>query len=1566
MDAMRVVEVWSPTLGSLASGYLVTEDVVLTACHALAPAPGEPPHDAQVRPLGRERAEGWARAEAVWPPEGADSGVDAALLRVTDPAWIPPVSGSVPWGRITGDERRPCRAVGFAASERRGHVRDTKEINGHIERLTGLKSGLITVHVDRSATPNDRAGSDTGWAGASGAALFCEQWLVGVVTTDRSGTYPGDLLTAVPVTALCDEAGFVAALAETPRLHDLPRRPTPQSGGDVPWGFTNLPEPSSAVFVGRAAEWESLGETLHAVAGPGLTAIHGLGGVGKTSLALHYAHSHADDYRLVWWIEAHSAEAVTRGMAALSRHLPVRLAADATDEQAAASAMAWLQGNPGWLLVLDDAAAPDEVAPFTGPLRRSGLLLVTSRHATGWRGATEVRLSTLHEEQSIDLLTALTGLDAVEERGQAAELARELGGLPLALQQAGAFIAETQIDYPEYLRLLRSHPSEVYGAITPGLVTEHSVARTWRITLDRISQRSPLSVELLRILSWYAPTGIPRDLLDRLCDSDTEGHLPDPPQVQLARDLASGYDRREVPEGLSELLHADPWGERWPQVALHLADSPVELHRALSVLAAYSMIALGRQSIDVHRLVQAVTRIAEEGDPHRSPPQVADSRERATVLLKAALPINPSSNLEAWPRWRSLLPHVEALAAATPTEHDTETGVRVFEQTRGFLRTQGSLRRSLDYARRALAAAERIHGGDSLIAIHLREELAGCLGDVDGPAAAIALYEQVLEDRARVLGEPENVAELIEQRVGPWTGIGLEYLDNGEPDRAIPLLERSLAAWESWLDEISPPRSDLPPGAGSDPGQRLRGEADEPPMGFSDNEGLQGYSIESHVLHARRLLAAALQEAGQAQRSVAMLEQVAADTERLFGPDFRETQDALFSLGFGYLRTERPEEAIPCFARVAEVGARRMGPDHPDTLAALESLARAHREAGRHERAVELGEQVLAAFERAEGTSGHHSRRVRKELAAAYRDAGRHDQAVAHLRHLLQEESQGSGPAVVLQTACDLAQACTEAGRREEARSLLREHLAEAEARLGGDAEALLEPRYRLARLLAEDTEHGEAAGLYEQVVAAAERLGADDGPRLHGARLGLALSLGHLGDPARAIAFAKDNLALEERVFAPEDPRLRYTCDLLAALHVAVGDRDGALPYYRRALAHGERYGAGDNPDQLELRLRLARSLHSRGDPREAADVLHEVLGDADRSASADEHWLFPARRLQASAFLELGEPQRAAARLEECVEVVDRLLGDDPQAALVRVDLALAYLRLDRPVDALPLLEWAVPAVERHDGPQSMSFILVRQNLAMAKIGAGAPEQGLALLGRCVQDAERLLGAEHPATVQMRRVLAEERGEPSDDAPGSAETADTFLDEAAQRLAAAVELANAGELETAIAQYTGLAEDLERALGPEDPNVLVVLHYLGDALAESGEFARAVPLYARVLRQGADAPDEETGDTAAVRRKLAMALRELGEFAEAQAELRRALAEADTAGTDEELQLLLRNDLGISLLDTEEGEQAVAVFEELVVEAERILAADHPWIATFHANLADARGGPEQSPQE
>jgi TIR domain/NB-ARC domain len=271
--------------------------------------------------------------------------------------------------------------------------------------------------------------------------------------------------------------------------------------------ITNLP-PRNPDFSGRSALLEELHKTLMAggtTAVVQVATVHGLGGVGKTQLALEYSHRYATDYDVIWWVPAEQPIAIPGLLSGLARRLGVPEQADPAE--LLTSLWDELRQRDRWLLVYDNAEEPREIGPYRPPAG-GGRVLVTSRAPTWERGTATVRLDVLDREEAVAFLLRRT---VSTDNATLAELAEALGDLPLALEQAAAYLDETRISPAEYLALFREHGADLLALGEP-LTTEQTVAATWQVALDQ-ARATPGAQELLSLCAFLAPDDIPRSLL---------------------------------------------------------------------------------------------------------------------------------------------------------------------------------------------------------------------------------------------------------------------------------------------------------------------------------------------------------------------------------------------------------------------------------------------------------------------------------------------------------------------------------------------------------------------------------------------------------------------------------------------------------------------------------------------------------------------------------------------------------------------------------------------------------------------------------------------------------------------------------------------------------------------------------------------------------------------------------------------------------------------------------------------------------------------------------------------
>ncbi|GAA4412755.1 hypothetical protein GCM10023148_06690 [Actinokineospora soli] len=274
------------------------------------------------------------------------------------------------------------------------------------------------------------------------------------------------------------ETAVYQALVELPRAKAATRRV---------WGIPAR----SARFVGREALLDGLR--------PGVVALHGIAGVGKTAAAVEYAHRHGDEYDVAWWVPAESPELIPAHLAGLARALGV----DA-DEHNLARLMGELRARDRWLLVFDNAEEPAALTPFLPGGR--GHVIITSRNPDWGRLARPVAVGGFTRAESVAVLRERAPGLAGAER-----VAEALGDLPLAVDQAAALLSDTGWSAEQYLDLLGELARSVLGGAS------------WAVAFDRLAEDDPAGLELLSILAWCAPDPVPVTLV-----TDNAALLPDP------------------------------------------------------------------------------------------------------------------------------------------------------------------------------------------------------------------------------------------------------------------------------------------------------------------------------------------------------------------------------------------------------------------------------------------------------------------------------------------------------------------------------------------------------------------------------------------------------------------------------------------------------------------------------------------------------------------------------------------------------------------------------------------------------------------------------------------------------------------------------------------------------------------------------------------------------------------------------------------------------------------------------------------------------------------------------
>jgi tetratricopeptide (TPR) repeat protein len=707
-------------------------------------------------------------------------------------------------------------------------------------------------------------------------------------------------------------------------------------------GTDNLPA-LARNFTGRDSELAELERLLKTGEQMGIVACHGLGGVGKTQLALAYAHHQRASTSVRWWIRADRRLTAVSDLVALASALGLTFLDDGDQEQTAIRAVAALAQRSGWLLVYDNAPNPADLQRLL-PVSGKGQVLITSRNPNFDAIANTVEVNPLPEQDAAAFLLARTK-STPDARPAAQDLAAALAGLPLALEQASAYCVASGIGLADYVNRYQRDESRLLRLGIPGNYSV-SVAVTWLLNFRQAARADPAAAQLLRLLAFMAPGEIPRDLVT------TEPRL-------LPRALAAA------------------------------ARDPVRLDWTIGVLRGMSLVSIDRPGeIRIHQLVQQVLRDQLRHTTRPWPRRL----NRWTLGRLGVTALTGIDRTAAWPpkRWADVAAVLIARAFSV-AENSTDWRSRY--------------RELLPHGLAALAHAEQLHV-DSRFSALLQHQLAHYLGDYGDNAAARDLLQKAVETRRRIfgpdhrntlasinnlavvlkeLGEFEAAHELLEQAqdalgqtLGREHSLTLSSINNlaallydqGQFDAACELLEHVLDVSRRKLGPENP--------------DTLSSMNNLATALYARGDTQAARELLEHALEASRRilgpdhpttlgsmhnLAMVLQGQGDTRAAHELLEDNLDASRQMLGPEHPATLVSIANLA-GFLHEQGdPHRAHELLQFALETSRRILGAEHPTTLGSMHGLAIVLQGQGEFLAARELLEQAVDISRRVLGPS---------------------------------------------------------------------------------------------------------------------------------------------------------------------------------------------------------------------------------------------------------------------------------------------------------------------------------------------------------------------------------------------------------------------------------------------------------------------------------------------------------------------------------------------------------------------------------------------------------------------
>ncbi|HTS99477.1 MAG TPA: FxSxx-COOH system tetratricopeptide repeat protein [Streptosporangiaceae bacterium] len=781
-------------------------------------------------------------------------------------------------------------------------------------------------------------------------------------------------------------------------------------GGDRPQ-IVNIPG-RNVNFTGRDDDLSKLREELRSNRAAAMLPMTILGrdGVGKTQVALEYAHRFRSDYDIVWWMNCGQAQYVDASLADLGQQMREIFKASVSEEGGVAEvARQVLQllseewADRRWLLIYDNAEEIAEIRDLL-PVGRGGHVLITSRDERWKDLGKSLEIGVFSLEESVSHLRRRMPDIADEEAG---DLAKVLGRMPLAVAAAGALLASTGDSVAEYLQELAQQPDRVLPERHPLRGYPAEVAKVFDLSLDLLRTRSAAAARLLEICSAMAPD-ISLSLINTQAMADT-------------------------------LRELDPAITERAMIAM--------LIRQIDLLALIKLDNNARM-IQVHRVVQAAVneRMSDEDK--------AAARRDVHQMMVAARPEGDVDDPQTWPRYRLIWPHLTPSGAM----RSTEAPVRdlLIERVR-YLRQRDDLERGARRAKEIEAAWQGMlsQALDPEMTELLQQQLYRLQFNLANILRDLAQFDEARAvDQAVLAGQTTHLGPEHPHTLATRSSLAADLRAIGDYQAALDL---DLKTYDSWSKRY---------------GDEYRGtlmEAHNLALSYlltgdfrsalaQDRLTLERRTSVQGPRHPRTLNSGAsvardLLEAGRYVEAVSRMQAVWTLSRDVLGQDDRNTLNAQLLLGVAQRCAGSPDVAAGTIEAAMTGLTRGFGRDSTDALAARLSQALNQLALQHYEEARADAEEVLAVYER-RGRDHPHSLICRLNIATALCLEGEYAAAETEARTAADGLEARLGESHPYTLAANMVLASVLANRRDLVQA------EEIEQRVTNERERVLGPRH--------------------------------------------------------------------------------------------------------------------------------------------------------------------------------------------------------------------------------------------------------------------------------------------------------------------------------------------------------------------------------------------------------------------------------------------------------------------------------------------------------------------------
>ncbi|KAJ5893859.1 hypothetical protein N7495_005550 [Penicillium taxi] len=847
----------------------------------------------------------------------------------------------------------------------------------------------------------------------------------------------------------------------------------------IPLDLTTVPVIEN--FVGRQAELDRLWQYFKPAdfQRRKVAILHGLGGIGKTQLAIHFAREHKHDFTAIFWLSGKDRGTLLQSFSSILPQLPGQsqtseVIGDEELEQRARQVLQWLadDGNSRWLIIFDNI---DQYSPIDSGARKAydigkffpaadhGSIIITSRLLALTELGESIPIHKLDSTEAIQLLLKNSGLSTnntmknPENRLDTLALAKHLDGLPLAIVIAAAFMRQTGTSIAQYLEYYQQSWSDLQSKSGPmRQYMQGNMLETWMISYREIQNRAPNAAKLLLLLAYFDNRDIWYELV----------------------------------ESASNSLDVPSWLER-------IISSELTFKDYVKPLIEFSLLETKQQegSYAMHPVVQDWCFYIASTEKNMTPSQLSE-----LVLISVGWAVPSDSERNYSKRQRRLIPHANVILLGK--FHGENVSIwGAFHRLGDLYSDQGKLKEAEEMYQRALAGKEKALGPDHTSTLDTVNNLGNLYRDQGKLKEAEEMYQRALAGYEKALGlQHETHAPTL----NTVNNLGLLYSDQGKLKEAEEMYQRALAGKEKALGPDHTSTLDTVNNLGllySDQGKLKEAEEmyQRALAGYEKALGLQ-HETHAPTLNTVNNLGNLYRNQGKLKEAEEMYQRALAGYEKALGLQHEThapTLNTVNNLGLLYSDQGKLKEAEEMYQRALAGYEKALGlqhETHAPTLNTVNNLGNLYRNQGKLKEAEEMYQRALAGYEKALGLQHEtHAPTLNtvNNLGLLYSDQGKLKEAEEMYQRALAgcEKALGPDHTSTLDTVNNLGNLYRNQGKLKEAEEMYQRALAGKEKALGPDHTSTLDTVNNLGNLYRDQGKLKEAEDSYQRELPESQKV---------------------------------------------------------------------------------------------------------------------------------------------------------------------------------------------------------------------------------------------------------------------------------------------------------------------------------------------------------------------------------------------------------------------------------------------------------------------------------------------